>query len=157
MPPRRTDAPAKRGYVTRHNSGYRVQATIDKKTVRGPVRATESDANSDLHRVQLLPNGQYISTLAQLRQDQQASVAMPEQNRSELASSAAVSVSSSDASPASSSCAPPGLRHSGDQRSSRRGRVVPHENGFRVQAKIDQKTVNGPCRSTEARSHLKIS
>jgi len=31
MPPRRTDAPAKRGYVIRHNSGYRVQATIDKK------------------------------------------------------------------------------------------------------------------------------
>ena len=65
-------------------------------------------------------------------------------------SSAPGSASSSNASPAPSSCAPPGLRHSGGRQSNRRGKVVPHKDGFRVQATIDKKTVYGPLRSTEA-------
>ena len=71
MPPRGSDTPVKRGYVVRHKSGYRVQAKINKTTVRGPVRRTESEANSDLQRVQLLPNGQYISAPAQLQRGPQ--------------------------------------------------------------------------------------
>ena len=65
-------------------------------------------------------------------------------------SSAPGSASSSNASPAPSSCAPPGLRHSGGRQSNRRGKVLPHRDGFRVQATIDKKTVYGPLRSTEA-------
>ena len=106
MPPRGGGKPAKRGHVVRHKTGYRVEAKIDKKTVRGPVRATENEAKSDLHHVQLLPNDQYISALTELQRDRRQCI--------------------------------------------RRGKVVPHKDGFRVQVTIQKKTVCGPCRSTEA-------
>jgi len=158
MPPRGNGEPAKRGYVVRHKSSYRVQARIGNKTVRGPMRTTENEANSDLRHVQLLPNDQYISALTQLQRDRRQSVAMPAQSPSEPAFFVAESESSTNVvSPAPSSGAPPGLRQTGGRQSSGRGKVVPHKDGFRVKATIDKETVYGPCRSTEATSDRKVS
>ena len=63
-------APSGLGRVFLHGNGFRVQATVNGATERGPCRSTRAKANVDLRRAQLAQtHEEYAYILVQLRRE----------------------------------------------------------------------------------------